>query len=365
MNKVLFSILNLFERQEEPLTSSRICHELERRGVTLSERTVRYYLKMLDEYGFTESGNGKGRRITEGGRHELSHGLVSERVGFITNRINNLSFLCDFNLETRKGRVILNTTFVPETKIHEALKVMKFVLASPYTTSNRMVLRRGGERLGSLPVPMGTVGIGTVCSITVNSIFLKAGIPVTSRFGGVVEMVDNRPTRFLSVISYEASSIAPLEIFMKSKMTDVLGTLRSGSGSILGSLREIPEVSLPEARRLDERMRGAGFDGIIVFGKPGEQLLGIPVTAGKVGLVVLGGLNPIAALEEAAIPTESHAMATLADYLELNPIQAYEREWPGTIGVQRVELFERLHRERLARSPSYWSVFDGLKQSTA
>jgi hypothetical protein len=227
-----------------------------------------------------------------------------------------------------------------------------------------MLLRRGGERLGDLLVPPGTIGIGTVCSITVNSIFLKAGIPVTSRFGGVVEIVDNRPTRFLSAISYEASSIAPLEVFMKSRMTDVLGTLKSGNGRILGSFREIPEVSLTEARRLNEKMKEAGFDGIIVFGKPGEQLFGMPVNAGRVGLVVLGGLNPVAALEEAEIPTESHAMATLADYMELSPVQAYEREWLGTIGAEKGELFETLWKERLARSPNYWSVFDALKQST-
>ena len=115
----------------------------------------------------------------------------------------------------------------------------------------------------------------------------------------------------------------------------------------------------------DKKMKETGFDGIILFGKPGEQLLGVPVTAGRVGLVVLGGLNPVTALEEAEIPTESHAMATLADYLELSAVQAYEREWLGTIGVEKAELFERLWKERLARSPNYWSVFDALKQSTA
>jgi len=41
------------------------------------------------------------------------------------------------------------------------------------------------------------------CSVTINGIFLKAGIPVTSRFGGVVEIVDGKPERFISLISYE------------------------------------------------------------------------------------------------------------------------------------------------------------------
>jgi len=43
---------------------------------------------------------------------------------------------------------------------------------------------------------------------------------------------------------------------MKSKMTDVLGTLNR-QRRILGSLREIPEVSLPDARRLDRENEGS------------------------------------------------------------------------------------------------------------
>jgi len=58
--------------------------------------------------------------------------------------------------------------------------------------------------------------------------------------------------------------------------------------------------------------------------------------------VVSAATQPGCCLEEAEIPSESHAMATLADYLELSPMQAYEREWLGTIGVGKAELFERL-----------------------
>ena len=75
--------------------------------------------------------------------------------------------------------------------------------------SNRIIFARGGEKIGDVLIPEGKIGIGTVCSVTINGIFLKAGIPVTSRFGGVVETENGKPTRFISLISYEGSSLDP------------------------------------------------------------------------------------------------------------------------------------------------------------
>jgi repressor of nif and glnA expression len=44
------------------------------------------------------------------------------------------------------------------------------------------------------------------------------------------------------------------------------------------------------------------------------MILGIPVRVDRVGIVVPGGLNPIAAAEEAGIETESRALTALVDY---------------------------------------------------
>jgi len=114
----------------------------------------------------------------------------------------------------------------------------------------------------------------------------------------------------------------------------VLGVLKTGTGKILGSLREIPRVSIDYAKRLSEKMTEKGFGGIILFGQPGRSVLDIPVTSDMVGIVVLGGLNPVAAFEEARIPTKTNAMATLVDYLELNPIEMYDT-FPGMIHIHR------------------------------
>jgi repressor of nif and glnA expression len=43
-------------------------------------------------------------------------------------------------------------------------------------------------------------------------------------------------------------------------------------------------------------------------------------------MVVVGGLNPVAALEEAGIQTKSAAMSVLVDYGELKPFKEWVKE---------------------------------------
>lgn len=363
MKKISFSILNLLERAGKPLTSGEIVRLLGTNGIDLSERSVRNYLMTLDGHGYTENHSKRGRVITEKGRQELQQGFAVERVGFIVNRINNFSFLTDFNVYSGRGNVVINATLVKEEVLEEAMTVLHYILNSPYAMSDRIVLKFSGERLGDMIIPSGSVGIGTICSITLNGVFLKEGIPVSSRFGGIVSIAGNEPEGFLSLIGYEGSSVAPLEIFMKSRMTDVLGTLQGGTGKILGSFREIPQVSLVQAKNITEKLKAHGFSGVILFGQPNQPLLGIPVTTGKVGMVVLGGLNPVAALEEAHISSQSRAMAALMDYHDMHPIGAYrlsnmERRWPLP------QFLDHLLTRKGREDDDYWSVFEPLKQTT-
>ena len=161
------------------------------------------------------------------------------------------------------------------------------------------------------PVPEGQVAFGTVCSVTINGIFLKAGIPVTSKFGGVLQIEHSEPTRFTAVISYEGSSLDPLEIFIRSRMTDVNGAVKKHSGKILASFREMPVVSIGRATQLSEELIKKGIRGILTIGNPNQPLLEMPVGLDKAGMIIVGGLNPIAAVEESGIITTSKAMSTL------------------------------------------------------
>jgi len=45
-----------------------------------------------------------------------------------------------------------------------------------------------GELLGDVLVPQGKIGIATVCSIVINGFLLKNGIPMDSKFGGILQI---------------------------------------------------------------------------------------------------------------------------------------------------------------------------------
>jgi hypothetical protein len=317
MNKVMYTILRVLERQQNIMGSTELSRELLPHGIELSERTVRHYLKILDENGLTFVQGKRGRTITEKGRSELNNSFVSERVNFIISKMDSLSYLTDFNIDAMKGNIILNISFFPEKKLRDALRVMTEVFSSPYVMCNKIIMAKNGERIGDVVIPEGTIGLGTVCSITLNGIFLKTGIPVSSKYGGVIEIQEGIPKRFVSLISYEGSSLDPLEIFIRSRMTDVAGVIKQNSGKILASFREIPVVSVKEAENLSNKMIRKGIGGKIIFGKPNQPLLDIPVGADKVGMIAVGGLNPIAAAEESGIHTESMAMSTLFEYSKL------------------------------------------------
>jgi repressor of nif and glnA expression len=67
----------------EPLGSITIARELERYGIFLSERAVRYHLRITDERGYTQPMGRDGRMLTPQGVEELRMALAPDQVGFI------------------------------------------------------------------------------------------------------------------------------------------------------------------------------------------------------------------------------------------------------------------------------------------
>ena len=90
VEKKITSILRILSESTEPLGSITIARELEQFGVFLSERAVRYHLRMTDERGFTQSLGREGRMITPKGMEELKVALAPEQVGFILEKLELL-----------------------------------------------------------------------------------------------------------------------------------------------------------------------------------------------------------------------------------------------------------------------------------
>jgi hypothetical protein len=314
------AILKVLLDSKEPLGARVIAQHLKAHGVELGERAVRYHLKLMDERGLTQLVGRDGRLITEQGIEELKSALVRDKVGFAISRIELLAFRTNFDLDRRIGLVPVNISYFPRDRFGEALRVMKPVFEKGWCVSDLVATAREGERFGDTIVPRNKVALATVCSIVINGSLLKAGVPTDSRFGGILEIKDNRPTRFVELIHYAGSSLDPSEVFIRARMTDVARVARQGHGKILANYREIPAMCRPIVTEVIGKLKQAGLGGSLCVGNPSESVCEIPVELNRVGMVLIGGLNPVAAAEEAGIEAESHAMSTVMDYQSLMKI---------------------------------------------
>jgi len=317
VKRKVIAILKILRDSKAPLGARVIAQQLKAHGVELGERAVRYHLKLMDERGLTKLVGRDGRLITEAGVEELGSALVRDKVGFAISRIELLAFRTNFDLEKRTGLVPVNISYFPKDRFGEALRYMKPAFEKGLCVSDLVATAREGERFGDAIVPRGKVALATVCSIVINGSLLKAGVPADSRFGGILEMRDNRPLRFVELINYAGSSMDPSEVFIRARMTSVAEVARKGDGKILANYREIPALCRPIVDEVVVKLRRAGMGGVLIMGNASEPVCEIPVELNRIGVILIGGLNPVAAAEEAGIEAESHAMSTVMDYQSL------------------------------------------------
>lgn len=318
VERKILSILKVLSGLQKPGGSVVIAKLLKEHGVDLSERAVRYHLRLTDERGLTQLVTDRdGRVITNKGLHEIERALVNDKVGFAISRIEHLAFRTTFNFENLCGDVPVNISFFQENKFKEAFQVMLPVFEQGYSVSNLIAVAAAGQALGDIIVPPGHIGLASVCSIVINGVLLKAGIPMDSRFGGILQLQNRRPIRFTQVIHYNGSSLDPSEIFIKARMTTVREATMSGNGEILANFREIPAMCEPITKNVVSRLKEAGFNGILTMGNTSEPICETNVDMNKIGIILVGGLNPVAAANEAGFEAENHSMCSVMEYKHL------------------------------------------------
>jgi repressor of nif and glnA expression len=314
-------ILKILNDSPQPLGARVIARLLKDRGVYLGERAVRYHLKLMDERGLTRLVSRDGRLITEPGIEELGNALVRDKVGFAISKIELLALRTDFDWEKGTGLVPVNISFFLKGRFKKAIQTMKPVFAAGICVSDLVAVAHEGEHLGDLIVPKGKIGLATVCSIVINGTLLKAGVPMDSRFGGILQIRNHESLRFVELIHYAGSSLDPSEVFIRAGMTSVRDVARTGNGKILANFREIPALCRPIAENVVAKLKEAGLGGIMVMGNTSEPVCEMPIELNRIGMILVGGLNPIAAAEEADIKAENYAMSTVLEYQSLRKFQ--------------------------------------------
>ncbi len=322
VGRVRNAILKVLSEVDGPAGAAKVVSRLQTMGLSFQPRTVRAHLLELDREGFTALKSRRlGRILTDRGRRELTNTDAFSQLGFVAAKVDDLGYRMSYNLRSGRGTVVANLALMSDRDLSRALLYVAPIFRSNLAVSNRLAVVRAGDQIGGFTVPIGSVVLATICSVTVNGVLLSNGIPVTSRFGGLLEMRDGLPLRFVDVIEYRGTTVDPLEVFIRAGMTSVSQCAKTGNGIIGASFREVPTCAVALTRRVLSRLRDHDLGGDLAMGEGSLPLFDIPVTAGRTGLIVIGGLNPLAALHEAGVRATTGSLSGLADISQFMPFE--------------------------------------------
>src|SRR3990172_4478333 len=238
-------------------------------------------------------------------------------IMFIISRIESMMYEVTFDPAQGKGKIIANISIVNENDLERVLRLFRQAMHSGLAVSPYIKIIRSGEKIGNITIENGKLGIATACSITIDGVLLKAGIPVKPKFGGVVEIHDGSPLRFTDILTYDSTTIDPLDVLMSQELTSVTEMVNTGSGKILANMREAPMAARDRIEQMLDTLVEAGFSCILEVGEPNSDILGIQVGRDKLGIAVIGGTNPMALVQENDIEIDTQELSILLDVEEM------------------------------------------------
>lgn len=313
----ILSILKVLSESSKSLGSITIARKLEDLGVYLSERAVRYHLKITDERGYTQPMGRDGRMISSKGLEELRVALAPDQLSFILEKIELMACRTTFNPKNKTGLLPVNMSFFNKDDFPKALEIMKEAFKAGLSVSDYVAIANEREKLGDVVIPENKIGLATICGVTINGVLLNHGVPMESKFAGILEIKDFQPQRFTAIINYGGTSLDPSEQYIRAKMTKVLEASRTGNGRILANFREIPAILRSTVEEVDASLKEVGINGIYKLGRISEPVCQIEVSINRLGVVLLGGLNPVAAAAEAGFEVDNIAESGIIDFQQL------------------------------------------------
>ena len=100
-------------------------------------------------------------------------------------------------------------------------------------------------------------------------------------------------------------------------MTSVSNVAKTGNGKILANFRELPAPARPIVEQVIAELKEAGMNGVYALGNTSEPVCQISVGTNRIGMALLGGLNPVAAAVEAGIEVDNVAESGMISYQQL------------------------------------------------
>lgn len=290
-------ILRILKDHDEPIGAKRLSEIMAERGFVLSDRAVQYYLRYLDDSGFTRKIGNQGRLLTEQGLAETDQALVDDRIGFIISKLERLAFRSTFDPATSTGDVAYNLSTIPAERADEVIAAFDQVIDAGcgFFNAYRIIDRHP-------KVPAGHVGFITVCSITMDGVFQHHGIPVKVAYGGTLAVEDRKAIEFTGLIGYRGTTIDPLQLFISSGLTAIQPLVTTRCGVALANIRQVPLPAESQVRDLISEMRKNGF---VLPVEMGQTVFNVQPDPHRLSIVSYSGMNLIGNCVELGIPIKT------------------------------------------------------------
>lgn len=245
---------------------------------------------------------------------------MSQPLKFVNHRIDEYALQVTYDPSEGTGEIIYNLSLIRTDDLENAIEILKSAYDTGLSVSDKILFADPGERFGDYTIPEGHTGICTMCSITLDALLIQRGVPLNPIGGGLVEIENRVPRRFITLIQYEHTTIDPTQVLISQGSSMIMGVMTEGNGLILGNLRECHMEAETLIFDVLEELAGAGFTGILDVGVPNTPLLGVPVTPNYQGISMVGGTNPIAAFKETGRWAEVKAMKGLIEVSKMDSI---------------------------------------------
>ncbi|MFA5331022.1 MAG: DUF128 domain-containing protein [Methanoregula sp.] len=248
---------------------------------------------------------------------------MTRPLKFVNHSIDDYAMKVTFDPVEGKGDVVYNLSLVKNEDFEYAVSIIRDAYKTGVSVSGLVKFYNEGEKVSDYVVPAGCTAICTICSITLDGILIRRGVPINPIGGGVVEIADRTPIRFTHIIMYEYTTIDPLQVLISQQITSVNNVMRTGSGNILANVREFHMEAEPLVERVLDDLAESPFTGILEVGVPNVPLLGVPGSPQFVSIAAVGGTNPMAAIREGGRWVKTQAMKGMMDIRKMSEIRDY------------------------------------------
>ncbi|MDK2975255.1 MAG: HTH-type transcriptional regulator, global nitrogen regulator NrpRI [Methanofollis sp.] len=281
----LIEILRILQDHPGPVGAKRLSELMAERGFVLTDRAVQYYLRSLDEMGFTRKIGNKGRVLTPRGTREIESALVGERIGFIISKLERLAVRTTFDPATGTGDVAYNLSYAPLDEIDRVKKAFDDVIAAECGFFNGYRIVDDDPR-----IPPGHAGFITICSVTMDGVMQRQGIPVEMKYGGRLAVERDGASSFLDLVAYRGSSIDPLQLFISAGLTSIQTYVAGGAGTVLANVRRVPLPAREQVFEIAAAMQASGFRFPLTAG---EKVCNLAKEPYRLSIVSFSGMNLI------------------------------------------------------------------------